>query len=58
LRLPESKLWKWHQIIKAIMSKRSNFGGSTIPNFRLCYRVIAIKIACTGLTADTKTNGT
>jgi hypothetical protein len=34
------------QIAKAILSKKSNAGSTTIPNFKLYYRLIELKTAC------------
>jgi hypothetical protein len=33
------------QIVKAIQSKLSNIGGIRIPDFKLSYRIIAMKLA-------------
>jgi hypothetical protein len=53
-------IWKHKgpQIPTSILSKRSNTGNITIPNFKLHYRAIAIKQHGTGTKTDRKTSGT
>jgi hypothetical protein len=53
-------IWKHKrpQTDKAILSKRSNAGGVTMPDFKLYHRAIVTKQCSIGTKTDTETNVT